>query len=300
MNPRLRVGAPTSVRDTPGRRRILGPAPHEEGAVVSFRFNAPPGWPTPPEGWIPPPGWRPNPAWTPAPAGWQFYVEETPSYLDEVPPRRAQADTLLRPPGSDLRQRRQSWQAWAGRHKVLIGAGAAVLVLVGATAYGSNGSGPSTVTTVAASSSAPTTTQPTTAPAVDSAAVTTTRPTAAATSVPSAKDVVPSKIPATSTTRRPVVTRTTTAAAIPKSSVPRASGAWCGAPPNPFGYTFCSGGQITDPAPDACSYFPCIASFWEGQGFMVQCQDGMFGLSGGRRGACSYHHGVRRPVYRRG
>jgi hypothetical protein len=41
-----------------------------------MRFNAPPTWPQPPEGWTPHPGWSPDPAWGPAPDGWQFWVDD--------------------------------------------------------------------------------------------------------------------------------------------------------------------------------------------------------------------------------
>ena len=41
-----------------------------------MRFNAPPTWPQPPEGWTPHPGWCPDPAWGPAPDGWQFWVDD--------------------------------------------------------------------------------------------------------------------------------------------------------------------------------------------------------------------------------
>src|SRR5690625_1308902 len=44
--------------------------------VMGYRYNSPPGWPPPPEGWTPPPGWQPDPSWPPAPAGWQFWVDD--------------------------------------------------------------------------------------------------------------------------------------------------------------------------------------------------------------------------------
>lgn len=46
------------------------------------RFNPPPGWPAPPEGWQPDPGWRPDPSWPAAPPGWQFWT-----YGAQSPPR---------------------------------------------------------------------------------------------------------------------------------------------------------------------------------------------------------------------
>jgi len=42
--------------------------------VVVMRFNPPPGWPPPPEGFTPDPGWQPDPSWPPPPAGWQLWV----------------------------------------------------------------------------------------------------------------------------------------------------------------------------------------------------------------------------------
>ncbi len=41
-----------------------------------MRFNSPPGWPAPPEGWTPPPGWKPDPSWPEPPPGWQLWLPE--------------------------------------------------------------------------------------------------------------------------------------------------------------------------------------------------------------------------------
>jgi hypothetical protein len=46
----------------------------KELVAVAMRFNPPPGWPAPPEGYVPPPGWQPDPSWPPAPPGWQLWV----------------------------------------------------------------------------------------------------------------------------------------------------------------------------------------------------------------------------------
>ena len=71
----------------------------------------------------------------------------------------------------------------------------------------------------------------------------------------------------------------------------------CGAPANPYGYNYCGrGSTITDPAADICNYFSCIPNFSAGVGFMVQCNDKMVSMSGGRRGVCSHHGGNLRPV----
>ncbi|GAB2650064.1 excalibur calcium-binding domain-containing protein [Kribbella swartbergensis] len=41
------------------------------------QFNAPPGWPDPPNArWRPPKHWGPSETWPPAPAGWRFWVDE--------------------------------------------------------------------------------------------------------------------------------------------------------------------------------------------------------------------------------
>lgn len=70
---------------------------------------------------------------------------------------------------------------------------------------------------------------------------------------------------------------------------------------NQWGYNFFQGNLIYYPPSNFCAYFPCIASFWEkddpGDGYVVECNDGMYSQSGGERGACSYHGGVLRPLY---
>lgn len=64
---------------------------------------------------------------------------------------------------------------------------------------------------------------------------------------------------------------------------------------NPWGYDFSPGATILSPPADFCSYFACIPSFWKGQGYVVECQDGMYAKSGGRPGSCS-HHGSEKAV----
>jgi hypothetical protein len=41
-----------------------------------MRYNPPPNWPKPPEGWTPQPDWSPDPSWPPPPPGWKLWVEE--------------------------------------------------------------------------------------------------------------------------------------------------------------------------------------------------------------------------------
>ena len=73
------------------------------------------------------------------------------------------------------------------------------------------------------------------------------------------------------------------------------------APPpgwNPWGYNFVAGKRIYSPPSEFCSYFDCIGAFDNSPGYVVQCRDGTFSTAGGRQGACSYHSGVRRTLYR--
>ncbi|WP_240944060.1 hypothetical protein [Micromonospora thermarum] len=71
----------------------------------------------------------------------------------------------------------------------------------------------------------------------------------------------------------------------------------CGAPPNPYGYNYCGGALIHQPAADVCSYFPCMADFLSGSGHLVTCRDGLIGLVGGQPDECADHRGIRRTVY---
>jgi hypothetical protein len=121
-----------------------------------------------------------------------------------------------------------------------------------------------------------------------SAAATTPRPTATArraVASPSPRPVAPKPTPKPTPKPAPATTK----------PVARST---CGAPANPWGYNFCGRGPyISSPAADVCAYFACIDNFDNGVGYMVQCNDGMYSMSGGRRGACSYHGGEGRTVY---
>ena len=65
---------------------------------------------------------------------------------------------------------------------------------------------------------------------------------------------------------------------------------------NPWGYNFTSGNYIYSAPSGFCSYFACIGNFWNGVGYVMECQDGMYSKSGGIRGSCSYHGGNWRPL----
>jgi hypothetical protein len=65
---------------------------------------------------------------------------------------------------------------------------------------------------------------------------------------------------------------------------------------NPWGFDFNPGAPIYGRyIPSSfCSYFSCIASFWQDgttTSYVVECQDGMYSRSGGLRGSCSRHGG---------
>ncbi len=66
---------------------------------------------------------------------------------------------------------------------------------------------------------------------------------------------------------------------------------------NPWGFNFHQSSLISHPPARFCSVFPCIANFWNGKGYVVECHDAKYSLSGGRRGVCSHHHGAWRPLY---
>jgi hypothetical protein len=66
---------------------------------------------------------------------------------------------------------------------------------------------------------------------------------------------------------------------------------------NPWGYDFNPGNYITAPPSAFCSYFNCIASFWNGKGHVEECNDATYSKSGGISGSCSKHGGDWRPLY---
>jgi hypothetical protein len=126
-------------------------------------------------------------------------------------------------------------------------------------------------------------------------------------SVPAASPRLSAATTAATTTLQPTPARTTTAPKTPaaKPSPRRTTStpkprtvSFCGAPANPYGYNYCGhGSRIYDPKPDVCTYFDCIGNFWDGVGYMIECNDGMVSMSGGRQGSCSYHGGNRQTVY---
>jgi hypothetical protein len=66
---------------------------------------------------------------------------------------------------------------------------------------------------------------------------------------------------------------------------------------NPWGYNFTAGNVIYSPPGAFCSYFSCSGNFWNGRGYVMECQDGMYSKSGGIHGSCSYHGGNWQALY---
>lgn len=91
---------------------------------------------------------------------------------------------------------------------------------------------------------------------------------------------------------------TVPAPAVKPAPVAAPAGSLCGAPANPLHLTLCAGGSlVTVPPPGVCGYFPCIASFAGGKGYLTECQDGKYSMSGGRQGVCTDHGGASHPVH---
>ena len=88
---------------------------------MGYRFNPPPNWPTPPPGWVPPPGWRPSPEWPAPPQGWQLWI-------DDVAPTPSQGRVVHRHAGHTGRGYREQLGAALGRHKVLTGLSAFIVL----------------------------------------------------------------------------------------------------------------------------------------------------------------------------
>ena len=137
-----------------------------------------------------------------------------------------------------------------------------------------------------------------TSPPASSGPVAQAQPSTSATPSPT-----PTSSPTPSPTPTPVPTPVPTAVPTPVATPtqtpapPPPPKNLCGAPNNPWGYNFCGGTTISSPPADFCSYFSCIASFWNGRGYVIECNDGTYSKSGGIRGSCSYHGGDLRPLY---
>lgn len=269
-----------------------------------MKYNPPPGWPRPPQGWSPPPGWQPDPSWPAPPPGWQLWIADEPTRIMPAPrPYRTRPTRLpwyrktgwivtllifFFPLGLALAWMRDDWSL---RTRWLITGAVGILLLIGIVA-------PKAPTqNVANSGTSTTLTTPTaTASSASSPSAATSAP-AAPTSAPAATSAAAAAPPAT-TEAAPTTQAAAPPPALPVTPAAPAGPDLCGAPANPFGYTLCPGGSyIYSPASGVCGYFNCIESFSKGHGYMEECSDGTYSMSGGIEGACSDHGGEDQPVY---
>jgi hypothetical protein len=125
---------------------------------------------------------------------------------------------------------------------------------------------------------------PTQVPTATSSPSPTPSPTATPTPKPTPKPTVLAVKPTPKPTQKPLPTPTPKPHCVAVNNNP-----WC--------YNFSPGGYIYSPPSAFCSYFGCIGNFWNGHGFVNECNDGMYSKSGGVRGDCSYHGGEMRPLY---
>lgn len=159
-----------------------------------------------------------------------------------------------------------------------------------------NGVGGGSTTSAVPSPSTPASTFP-----LVTATITTPSPSPSDTPTPTPAPT-PTAVPEASSTLQPIPVATATPAptAAPPPPPPPTPSAQnlCGAPANPWGYNFCGGsGRINNPPSDFCSYFTCIASFWQQtNGYVEECNDGTYSHSGGQVGSCSSHKGNKRPL----
>ena len=182
---------------------------------------------------------------------------------------------------------------------------AAIAVMIAGTTLGPRAPERAPTGSVAAGATASrsvATAPPTSSPIPTSAATPSQLLTASPT-VTASPSVTPSPTPATipspvalqaiaTPTQRPA-TPAPTAPPTPKPAPPTVAPAknLCGAPANPWDYTFCAGSFITAPPATFCNYFNCIANFWNGRGYVMECSDATYGKSGGISGSCSQHGG---------
>lgn len=94
---------------------------------MTMQFNAPPGWPTPPDGWYPDANWRPDPSWPPAPEGWRFWTQTQTPPEPQVPP--APLTRLPDPPAAQPRTHSRWWARLAWIPTLLFGVVAYLIAL---------------------------------------------------------------------------------------------------------------------------------------------------------------------------
>jgi hypothetical protein len=141
----------------------------------------------------------------------------------------------------------------------------------------------------------------TTHPAAEAPVAVPVIPLEPTTEVPSPTTVPPTTPtpPATPTSTAPATTRPPTTSPPPSPRPTARAAPLCGAPANPYGFNFCGrGGLVYNPPGAVCSYFDCVSGFWDGTGYLEECRDRSYSLTGGQPGSCAKSGGSRRTVYR--
>jgi hypothetical protein len=186
------------------------------------------------------------------------------------------------PPRGASGKRQGLWQWYLTRtRKMQISlAGAVILVLICISAIAN--------ATVGSGNTAPPVSPTATSPSTQQSAAPVDTPSPFPTPAP-----LPTRSPTVKQTPT-VIVRTTTTPAPPKPTPTPSCQAVNG---NPWCYNFSPGNYIFNPPSNFCDYFNCIASFWNGHGYVEECQDATYSLSGGIQGSCSHHGGNLRPLY---
>jgi hypothetical protein len=230
-----------------------------------------------------PPWQPPEPPYGQQPFGQQQWDQQVPPYQPPFynqPTQEGRPGQFQQPPYNNFPPpKRQSgiWQWYKSRTKkvkISIGCGAILAVLL---LFACIGTAVGSVNL--ATQSTPTPTTQSNQAAIPASSVVTTLPTPTPSSIPSP-------------------TQTPTPTHAPQPTQPPAKPTPCpGINCNPWGYNFTLGNLIYRPPSNFCAYFNCIASFWNGSGYVVECQDTTYSLSGGTKGACFRHGGVLRTLY---
>jgi hypothetical protein len=298
---------------------------------VGYRFNPPPHWPLPPD-WSPPLTWRPDPHWPDPPPGWQVWIDEDADEEELAHIAVVDTDEALPPGGAFARA--WDWLAdlsiW-GKALVAIAAtlllplilvaGGVGLLIEGAFALARGGrwklrtklSAIAAIVVGLAAAAAGTALAVAVRPHTQGVSASIFKgskppPPAARGGGGGDTPLAPTPILPNAPTAEPSTPEPTTAeptTAVPSSPTPTTAkptptpNDLCGAPANPYGYNFCGrGGLLFEPSRDVCTYVHCDDAFWQSDGFMVECADHAYALSGGEPDACATHRGQTRPLYR--
>jgi hypothetical protein len=211
---------------------------------------------------------------------------QQPSFYNQ--PTQASPGQFQRPPNYPHPPRNRGLWEWyktrSRNMKLGLGCGTIIAILLFFSCIGS---------AIGSNNLAPTQT-PTPAP---HQAVVATSPTATPSPLPTPD---PTQQPTPTPTATPQPTPIPTHAVVPTQPPvqPTPTKATCQAVKNnPWCYNFVPGNYIYSPPSAFCSYFSCIGNFWNGRGYVEECQDGEYSKSGGISGSCSHHGGNQQPLY---